>query len=149
MVSERVTGLDFRDFEVRNLTTGATFAPTVASDGQTNTARLTFPALSGGVLPDGDYRVTFEANGTVVDDAGNALADEAEIEFFVLAGDFNRDRSVNLADFTILANNFGREFRTFSQGDANLDGRVNLADFTVLANAFGNTLPAGDDDEDE
>ena len=149
VLSERVTGLDFRDFEVRNLTTGATFAPTVSFDGQTNTARLTFPDLSGDVLPDGDYRVTFEANGTVVDNAGNALADEAEIEFFVLAGDFNRDRSVNLADFTILANNFGREFRLFSQGDANLDGRVNLADFTVLANAFGNTLPAGDDDEDE
>ena len=64
-----------------------------------------------------------------------------------LAGDFDLSGSVNLADFTVLANSFGRTGRLFSQGDANYDGRVNLADFTVLANAFGNSLPAGDDGE--
>ena len=99
-------------------------------------------------LPDGNYRATIPA-GTVADAAGNVLATTATLDFFVLAGDFNRDRAVNLSDFTILANNFGQSGRTFSQGDANYDGVVNLSDFTILANRFGATLPppaSGDGD---
>ena len=150
VLSERAAGLSFRDFEVRNLTTGDTFAPTLEFSDLTNVARLTFPDLAGGVLPDGNYRATLEA-GSFTDLFGNPFGDAASLDFFVLAGDFNRDRSVNLSDFTILANNFGRGGRTFSRGDANYDGQVNLSDFTVLANRFGATLPppAGDDEGDD
>ena len=39
----------------------------------------------------------------------------------------NRDRRVNLADFNILAGNFGQPNRIFSQGDFNYDINRNLA----------------------
>ena len=96
-----------------------------------------------GPLPDGDYRLTLPP-GTVLADDGDVPLDEAvSAEFFVMAGDFNRDRRVNLADFTVLASNFGGE-GVFTRGDANYDGVVNLADFTILAGRFGTTL--ADDD---
>jgi hypothetical protein len=78
-------------------------------------------------LPDGDYRIT---DG------------DLELDFFVFAGDANRNRTVNLADFNILASNFGHSPRTFSQGDFNYDGIVNLADFNLLASRFGTSLGA-------
>jgi hypothetical protein len=53
-----------------------------------------------------------------------------------LAGDANRDGTVNLADFTALRNNFGVG-SLFSQSDFNFDGRIDLADFTILRNHFG------------
>ena len=53
-----------------------------------------------------------------------------------IPGDANGDGLVNLADFTILANNFGMDAR-FSGGDFTGDLMVNLADFTILANNFG------------
>ena len=100
-----------------------------------------------GEVPDGNYQLVIDADD-ISNAAGQTLTDPIVFDFFVLAGDFNRDRSVNLSDFTILANNFGRGGRTFSQGDANYDEQVNLSDFTVLANRFGATLPpsAGDDE---
>ena len=148
--------LSVSDLILTNLTTGQTFVPTsVTYDAATNTATFTFG--SGAVLPRGNYTAVLPA-GSVEDAAGNELADDVTISFFVLPGDANRSRSVNLSDFTILANNFGRTSgATFGQGDFNYDGRVNLSDFTILANNFGNTLPApdgggeglfGDDDDD-
>ena len=54
------------------------------------------------------------------------------------AGDFNHDGRMNLADFNVLASNFGMSGgATFAQGDANYDGNVNLADFNILAGRFG------------
>jgi hypothetical protein len=47
---------------------------------------------------------------------------------------------VNLADFNILASNFGQSGRDFTQGDLNYDGTVNLNDFNILASRFGQTL---------
>jgi hypothetical protein len=47
---------------------------------------------------------------------------------------------VNLADFNVLASNFGQLSRTFSQGDFNYDGLVNLVDFNILAGRFGQGL---------
>jgi hypothetical protein len=64
------------------------------------------------------------------------------IDFFVLTGDVNRDRSVNGTDFAILAGNFGRTGRTYQQGDLNGDGSVNGTDFAMLAGNFGKSVPA-------
>ena len=141
---------------VTNLTTGQALPsgdlrlePTAAG-----LAVIYDPTGAGDVLPDGNYGLSF-APGAATDLAGNAIGGFAGDAFF-LNGDFNRDRAVNLADFTVLANNFGRTSATFAQGDATNDGRVNLADFTILANAFGRTLPGpaaappslfGDDDD--
>jgi hypothetical protein len=57
-------------------------------------------------------------------------------------GDINGDNMVTLADFNILAANFGGgPGLTLAQGDLSGDGFVNLADFTILANNFGRVCP--------
>jgi hypothetical protein len=77
-----------------------------------------------------------------LDGNGDGVAgDDAAGEFFVLAGDVNRDRAVNGSDFALLAANFGRTGRTYGQGDLNGDGSVNGTDFAVLAGNFGRTVP--------
>src|SRR5215218_1604999 len=63
-------------------------------------------------------------------------------DFFSLAGDLNRDRSVNGTDFAILAANFGKPGRTYPTGDLNGDGSANGSDFAILAGNFGKTVPA-------
>jgi hypothetical protein len=79
----------------------------------------------------------------VSDAAGNALVGfTATVDFFVLAGDVNRDRMVNSTDFALLAQNFGRTGRTYGQGDLSGDGAVNGRDFALLAQNFGRRVPA-------
>jgi len=58
----------------------------------------------------------------------------------VLAGDANRDRSVDTIDFNILASNFGLAGKTFTQGNFNYDNTVDTIDFNILASRFGQTL---------
>ena len=54
-----------------------------------------------------------------------------------LPGDANLSGSVNLADFNILASNFGSNGATWIGGDFTGDGLVNLSDFNALAGNFG------------
>ena len=58
-------------------------------------------------------------------------------------GDANKDGLVNLADFNILAANFGDTGATWTEADFNGDGTVNLSDFNVLAGNFGQAGVAG------
>jgi hypothetical protein len=52
--------------------------------------------------------------------------------------DFSGDGQINIADFNILAQNFGTASgATQATGDATGDGAVNIADFNVLAQNFG------------
>ena len=72
-----------------------------------------------------------------------------EIEFFgsqesVIAGDFNDDGLVDLADFTVLSENFNQSFTldvAYSKGDINRDGTVGLADFIGFRAVYA--APAG------
>jgi hypothetical protein len=114
----------------------------VTYDAGTNRARFTWPGLPAGILPDGDWRAVL--SNQVADPFGNWLTQPATLNFFFLQGDANHDRRVNLADFNILAGNFGGTNKTFSQGDYNYDGRVNLQDFNILAGRFGNVLAGPD-----
>jgi hypothetical protein len=50
---------------------------------------------------------------------------------------------VNLADFNVLATNFGATGATWQRGDFNFDGTVNLNDFNALAANFGQTIAGG------
>jgi hypothetical protein len=59
-----------------------------------------------------------------------------------VVGDANLDRTVDLADFTALRNNFGSGDR-WAQADFNYDGVIDLADFTLLRNNFGSTYTPG------
>ena len=108
---------------------------TFAYDAVTNTATLSF----GATLPDGTYTARAIAAG-ITNAAGQPMAADHVLEFFFLNGDANRDGRVNLADFNILASNFGGTNRTFSQGDFTYDGNVNLQDFNILASRFGTSV---------
>src|SRR5688572_17756350 len=130
------------DLLLENLTTSQTI-PTgsinVSYNATTNVARFTFPALANGLLPDGNYRATIVAGG-VVDAQGNVMLADHAFNFRFLVADANNDGQVNLADFNILAANFGQSNRDFTQGDFNYDGSVNLLDFNILAGRFGSGL---------
>ncbi len=53
---------------------------------------------------------------------------------FTKVGDINGDGSVNILDYTLLANAFGTNN---SASDLNHDGIVNILDYTILSNNFG------------
>jgi hypothetical protein len=124
-----------------NTTTGQVIPRTdlaVTYDAATNAARFTYLANPAGIVPDGGYHAEFAAG--ILDNFGNASTNPVPLDFFFLQGDANHDRRVNLADFNILAANFGQSNRTFSQGDFTYDGTVNLSDFNILAGRFGVVL---------
>src|SRR5688572_25450689 len=60
-----------------------------------------------------------------------------------IGGDATLDDAVNLADFNVLAANFGLGGRTWGTADFTRDGLTNLADFNILAGNFG--MSAGPD----
>jgi hypothetical protein len=63
-----------------------------------------------------------------------------------LAGDFNGDLVVGLADLAILQSHFGTASgATFAEGDANEDGAITAADAAILVLNYGasSTLPGG------
>jgi len=149
--------LDTNDLTIVNSTLGFQILPSslgLVYDAANDTATLTFSGFPAATLIDGNYRVNVVAAG-VTDTAGNSLDgdgngtpnDDFVFNFFVLSGDANRDRSVNLDDFTALAASFGQPNRVFSQGNFNYSagGVVNLDDFTILAAQFGKTLAAPSD----
>jgi len=129
------------DIIVRNRTTNSTLGVSnyviESFSRSTNTAAISF----NNVLANGDYEVTFSSTG-ITNRQNMPLSGNRIQNFFFLLGDANRDRAVNLADFNILAANFGQAGRTFSQGNFDYDpaGNVNLADFNILASRFGSAL---------
>ncbi len=131
--------LSLSDVTVQNVTDGS-LVPSghiaVGYDRRTDTATVTFPGFPQGVLPDARYRATING-ATVLDGAGNPMAASHTFEFTFLRGDANNDGLVNLADFNVLAENFGQSPRDFTRGDFNYDNVVNLEDFNILAARFG------------
>jgi len=141
--SNVIESLGVDDFELTNLTTSQVVPSSfIALDtsGQTNAATLRFVGFPDGVLPDGNYQLRVRAAG-VFSGSGIFMAHDAVTPFFVLAGDANRDRSVNISDLAILAANFNRP-GAFSQGDFNYDGAVGIGDFSILASRFNTQLAA-------
>lgn len=64
----------------------------------------------------------------------------AEPSMFQCAADLTGDGVASIADFTVLAANFGQgapDCKSPWEGDLNCDGVVNTADFTILAGDFG------------
>ena len=81
--------------------------------------------------------------GAVSDTASNPSTAPFTFDFFVLAGDADRSRTVDTIDFNILATNFALSGKTFSQGDFDYSGTVDTIDFNLLANRFSQSLAAG------
>jgi hypothetical protein len=132
--------LDLSDIVVTNLATLQSHSPIAMSyNAVTNVATFTFAA---GVLIDGNYRATL--TGTGVSDAAGNVAGNATLDFFVLTGDMNRDRTVNFDDLLILAQNYGQAGRTYSQGNLNYsaDGLVDFDDLLLLAQRYGTSVPS-------
>lgn len=94
-----------------------------------------------GILADDVYQMTIRSEAAK-DAAGNPLAADHSFSFHVLAGDVNRDRTVNFDDLLILAQNYGQSGRTFSQGnvDYSADGAVGFDDLLLLAQRYGTSL---------
>jgi hypothetical protein len=112
----------------------------VTYDAEHRRARFTFPGLPGGVLPDGNYRATLPA-GAVADGLGRVSPSAHAIDFFVLAGDADRDRTVGFNDLVVLAQNYGTSGKTFSQGNFDYGGAVAFADLVILAQRYDTVLP--------
>jgi hypothetical protein len=134
------------DLALTNLTTGETVpAAEMASsfDAATGRATFTFTGRPDGTLPDGNYRATIAA-GSVAEPSLVSLAADAAFDFFVKAGDANRDRVVDFQDLVILADAYNQAGRTFSGGNFNYDpdGRVDFADLVILAQNYNTTLAA-------
>jgi hypothetical protein len=93
-------------------------------------------------LADGNYRASIPV-GAVADAANNALAAAFEFDFFVLAGDINRDRAVDFNDLAILAQNYNTTGKTFAQGNLDNDpaGNVDFDDLAILAQKYNTSLP--------
>jgi hypothetical protein len=108
-----------------------------AYDTATNTA--TFDLLTP--LPDGNYSTRLPAD-SVSDPAGHPLAGDYTFPFFVLAGDADHDRDVDVNDLGILATNWQQSPRTFSQGDFDYSGTVDVNDLGTLATRWQHQLAA-------
>jgi hypothetical protein len=139
--SENVAAkLSLSSLELRKDGTGAAVPASfiaLAYDAATNTAHFTFPGYPNGVLPDGNY--VGHVMPDVTDFYGNTIV-EANFGFFVLAGDANHDRKVDIADLGILASNWQQSGRTFSRGDFDYNGTVNVNDLGILASRWQQQL---------
>ena len=123
------------DFTVTHLDTGAVIPASgldLRWDRATNT--LAISLLNPVALADGDYRLIAPA-GAIADPFGNPLIQPLNLDFFVLAGDANRDRRVDLADFSILASHYNTP-GVFSEGDFDYSGSVGIGDFATLAGRY-------------
>jgi hypothetical protein len=76
------------------------------------------------------------------------VSGQTETVVVLIPGDYNGDGYVDLADYTIWADNYGQTGSGIP-GDGNNDGVVDLADYTVWADHYGQGTPAamtaGDD----
>jgi N-acetylmuramoyl-L-alanine amidase len=126
---------------LHNNTTSADLDPAnFSADTTGGVVTFTFPGFSGR-LPNGNYTATLGASN-ITDVAGNALASNATANFFFMNGDGDRNGTVTIQDFNLLAANFGKSGRTFAQGnyDYSGDGVVTIQDFNILATNFGKSV---------
>lgn len=130
--------LDISDLVVVNSANSAVAVPVAVDyDPATHIAVFTF---APDAFPDGNYQATLIGEG-VTDAAGNVMSNHT-LDFFVLTGDVNRDRSVGFEDLLVLAQNYGLTGRTFSQGniDYSSDGEVSFEDLLLLAQRYGTSM---------
>jgi hypothetical protein len=135
--SENVSpSLTIGDLNVNAVLGGAPVSVTnYTYDSATNTATFELPTP----LADGNYRATLPAT-SVTDTAGHPLPADYTFDFFVLAGDADHDRDVDVNDLGILATNWQQSPRTFSQGDFDYSGTVDVNDLGILATRWQQNL---------
>jgi len=128
--------LSAASLQVQGVAGGASPAWSAPSyDLVSNTATFTFMSS----LADGNYRATL-VSARVADAAGTHLAQDDAIDFFVLSGDVNHDRTVDFNDLLILAQNYGKT-GAFMDGDLTRDRTVDFNDLLLLAQNYGHGIP--------
>lgn len=132
--AENVSGS--KTMTLTNLTTASGAPVTLVYS--PNTGTYTFPSFGNGILPNGNYQAVISA-ASVTDQYGNPMASNVVFNFFVLGGDANRDRKVDVNDLVALSNNWLQP-GTFSQGDFNYDGFVDQADLGILSQNWQQVL---------
>jgi hypothetical protein len=130
------------DLMVQNLITGQTISSTLFTVSYDLPADVADFSYSGGMLPDGNYQVTL-LTAELRTPAGAPLETDHVFDFFVLAGDANRDRRVDSGDLDILVANWQQSSRTFSLGDFDLNGVVDVADLGILASNWQKSPGSG------
>lgn len=103
----------------------------------TQISTIQFTGFPMEVLPDGNYRASFPPTSY---NSSTNPPPLMPFDFFVLAGDANGDRRVDMVDFNQLTGNFGLSNATYSRGDFTNDAIVDSADFNLLIAKFGNKL---------
>ena len=88
------------------------------------------------------WRKASAVAGGTTSPGGTPLATSSNVDFAVLAGDANRDRTVDFDDLLILSQNYTQTGKTFSQGnfDYSADGLVGFDDLLILAQRYGTSL---------
>jgi len=134
------------DFVLRNLTTNTAVAAEAITvlGGPSSSVELSFPNLTGGSLPDGNYLLTVNEAG-VTDVAGNTLTPGLQAEFFRYFGDTDGDRDVDFLDWYRFQSTNGKragEAGFLAALDFNGDGAVNTADLEAYRPHHLTSLPA-------
>jgi hypothetical protein len=113
-------------YSIQNLTTGQTLPSSTGTFSFNATGNQATLVLTN-LLSDGNYRLT---------------GDGLQLDFFVLAGDADHDRDVDVNDLGILASNWQQSGRTFSQGnfDYSAGGTVDVNDLGILASHWQQNL---------
>jgi cyclophilin family peptidyl-prolyl cis-trans isomerase len=60
----------------------------------------------------------------------------------VVAADYNKDGTVDAADYTVWRDNLGKTVTPFTNGDGNGDGKVDATDYSIWRNNYGETAGA-------
>jgi len=111
----------------------------ISYDPATNAATLTFGPTP---LVNGDYELTTPLPQFIYNANGVSLQQPLTFDFFVLAGDANRDRTVDSQDYSIFLQNMNTGGgKGWADGDFNGDGVVDSADLQILQGNMGQTLP--------
>lgn len=111
---------------------------TVGYDRTAQAATFTFAAPPA----DGDWRAVLSAAG-IADAAGRPPAADVSLDFWCLAGDVDRDRSVGFADLLRVAQNYDRTGAAYADGDIDGDATVGFADLLAVSQNYDHALPAG------
>jgi GH18 family chitinase len=127
------------DLILKNLTTGQTINTATESHLHFNGNTVGWSFHDG--LADGNYQATLRG-GSVRTATGNPLSTDLVANFFVLAGDANRDRTVGFDDLVPLAQNYNGTGKTFAQGDFDYDSDVDFQDLVILSQQYSKTLAA-------
>jgi hypothetical protein len=134
--------LSASDLVLQNVTTAETIdtgaLATISYDAAGHGATWSF---NSSLLMDGSYRATLPASA-VTDISGERLAADFSFDFFVLTGDANRDRKVDITDLGILATNWQAGQKKFSEADFDYDTIVDITDLGFLATNWQKDLPA-------